>query len=92
MLILGLNAYHGDASAAAVLDGRLIAAAEEERFNRVKHAAGFPSDALRYVIAAAGASASDVRMVAVARDPWARIWRKLLYAAKMPRLARSRAG
>ena len=41
--ILGLNAYHGDAAAAPVIDGELVAAAEEERFNRVKHVAGFPS-------------------------------------------------
>ena len=43
MHILGINAYHGNASAALVSDGRLIAAVEEERFNRVKYAAGFPS-------------------------------------------------
>ena len=41
--ILGLNAYHGDAAAALVVDGELVAAAEEERFNRVKHCAGFPA-------------------------------------------------
>ena len=40
--ILGINAYHGNASAALVSDGRLVAAVEEERFNRVKYAAGFP--------------------------------------------------
>ncbi len=48
MIILGLNAYHGDASAAIVVDGKLIAAAEEERFRRVKHWAGFPD--LRFYI------------------------------------------
>ena len=42
MYVLGINAYHGDAAAALVQDGRLIAAAEEERFNRFKHSAGFP--------------------------------------------------
>ena len=41
MVILGINAYHGDASAALVIDGQLVAAAEEERFNRFKHARGF---------------------------------------------------
>jgi len=41
--ILGINAYHGDASACLVKDGELIAAAEEERFRRVKHWAGFPT-------------------------------------------------
>ena len=43
MYILGLNAYHGDASACLLLDGTIIAAAEEERFRRIKHWAGFPS-------------------------------------------------
>ena len=46
MYILGINAYHGDAAAAIVCDGRLIAAAEEERFNRFKHSAGFPEQAM----------------------------------------------
>lgn len=90
MLILGLNAYHGDASAASLVDGRLAAAAEEERFNRIKHAAGFPGAALRYVFEAAGASPRDVETVAVARDPWARIVSKSLYAFRMPHLAASR--
>lgn len=54
MNILGLNAYHGDASACLVADGRIIAAAEEERFRRVKHWAGFPSEAIRSCLAEAG--------------------------------------
>ena len=45
MNILGINAYHGNASAAIVCDGKLVAAVEEERFNRVKHCAGFPAQA-----------------------------------------------
>ncbi|MGD0117891.1 MAG: carbamoyltransferase C-terminal domain-containing protein [Candidatus Binatus sp.] len=90
MLIVGVNAYHGDASAAAVVDGRLVAAAEEERFCRIKHAAGFPAEALRYVVKAAGASLRDIDMIAVARDPWARIVRKAWHAIKMPLVARDR--
>ena len=54
MIILGLNAYHADASAAIVVDGELIAAAEEERFNRIKHCAGFPKEALKYCLKEAG--------------------------------------
>src|SRR5215472_3791394 len=46
MIILGINAFHGDSSAAVLLDGKLVAAAEEERFRRVKHWAGFPSQSL----------------------------------------------
>jgi carbamoyltransferase len=85
MLILGLNGYHGDASAAALVDGRLIAAAEEERFNRIKHAAGFPAEALSYVAEAGGTSPRDVKMIAVARDPRARLLHKARYALAMPR-------
>jgi len=48
VIILGLNAYHGDSSACIVVDGRLIAAAEEERFRRVKHWAGLPSEAINW--------------------------------------------
>jgi carbamoyltransferase len=48
MLILGLNAYHADSAACLVRDGRIVAAAEEERFRRVKHWAGFPGEAMRY--------------------------------------------
>ena len=54
MNILGINAYHGNASAAIVCDGQLIAAVEEERFNRVKYAAGFPVQAIRYCLREAG--------------------------------------
>ncbi len=43
MVILGLNAYHGDSSACIVIDGQLIAAVEEERFMRIKHWLGFPA-------------------------------------------------
>ena len=48
MSILGLNAFHGDASAALFAGGQMIAAVEEERFNRVKHWAGFPAQAARW--------------------------------------------
>ncbi len=63
MHILGINAYHGNSSAALVSDGRLIAAVEEERFNRVKYAAGFPSAAIRYCLAAAGITLSEVNHI-----------------------------
>ena len=61
MNILGINAYHGNASAAIVCDGRLVAAVEEERFNRVKYAAGFPALAIRYCLKAAGLNAAGNR-------------------------------
>src|SRR5882762_3755054 len=91
MHILGINAYHGNSSAALVSDGRLIAAVEEERFNRVKYAAGFPSAAIRYCLDAAGITLSEVDHVAIPRDPWARLGTKLMYALKMPGFTRERA-
>ena len=91
MNILGINAYHGNASAAILSDGRLIAAVEEERFNRVKYAAGFPSAAIRYCLGAAGITLGEVDHIAIPRNPWARLGTKLLYALKMPSFARERA-
>src|SRR2546427_4886320 len=90
MNILGINAYHGNASAAIVCDGRLIAAVEEERFNRVKYAAGFPAQAIRYCLKEAGLALSDVDHVAVPRNPYARLGTKLFYALRMPSFARER--
>src|SRR5580692_11532489 len=91
MYILGINAYHGNASAAIIADGRLIAAVEEERFNRVKYAAGFPSAAIRYCLDAAGITLAEVDHIAIPRNPWARLGTKLFYALKMPSFARERA-
>jgi carbamoyltransferase len=91
MNILGINAYHGNASAALVCDGKLIAAVEEERFNRVKYAAGFPAAAIHYCLKEAGISLSDIDHVAVPRNPYARLGTKLWYAMRMPTFARERA-
>jgi carbamoyltransferase len=91
MNILGINAYHGNASAALVCDGKLIAAVEEERFNRVKYAAGFPAAAIRYCLNEAGITLSDIDHVAVPRNPYARLATKLFYAIRMPSFARERA-
>lgn len=86
--ILGLNAYHADASACLVSDGELIAAAEEERFRRIKHWAGFPSEAIRYCLAEAGIGLDEVAHVAINRDPRANLWRKAAYSlAKRPSAA-----
>jgi carbamoyltransferase len=75
--ILGINAYHGDASAALVVDGQLIAAVEEERFNRVKHWAGFPSQSIRYCLEQGGLDARDLDHVALSFNPQANILRRL---------------
>src|SRR5580704_2704022 len=90
MIILGINAYHPNASAAIVVDGKLIAAVEEERFNRVKYAAGLPVEAVRFCLAQAGVALSEVDHVVIPRDPWARVGTKLRFALRMPRFALNR--
>ena len=88
MYILGINAYHGDAAAAIVRDGKLIAAAEEERFNRFKHSAGFPEQSIRYCLDAAGIGLEDLDHVGISRDPSAHLHKKILFAAtRVARLA-----
>ena len=90
MYILGINAYHGDASAALICDGQLVAAVEEERFNRIKHCAGFPSLAVKYCLDVAGIKPEELTHIAVARDPKANLDKKLLYALKIPQMAMRR--
>ena len=84
MIILGINAYHADSSAAIFVDGKLIAAIEEERFRRVKHWAGFPELAIAFCIKEAGVSYAEVDHFAIGRDPKAKVFKKLLYLAKHP--------
>lgn len=79
MLILGLNAFHGDSAAALVRDGRLVAAVEEERFRRIKHWAGFPSQAIAYCLREAKATLADIDHVAVNQDSRAHLGKKLAY-------------
>ena len=87
MLILGINAYHGDSSVCLVKDGMLIAAAEEERFRRIKHWAGFPSEAIRYCLQEAGVGLGEVDHFAINRDPKANLLKKLGFTlAKRPDL------
>jgi len=81
MIILGINAYHGDAAAAIIRDGRLVAAAEEERFNRIKHSAGFPSAAIRWCLQEAGIGIEELDHIGISRDPSAHLHKKVLFAA-----------
>ena len=84
MIILGLNAFHGDSSAALVRDGVLVAAAEEERFRRVKHWAGFPSQSIAYCLREAGLLLADVEHVAINQDGRAHRMRRIAYLAAHP--------
>ena len=74
MRVLGINAYHAEASAALIAEGQLIAAAEEERFVRTKHVAGFPKEAVRYCLEAGGIRPEDLDAIAVSRSPSAHLW------------------
>src|SRR5688572_15876195 len=85
-IILGLNAYHADASAAIVVDGKLIAAAAEERFNRIKHCAGFPDQAVRYCLKAADLRLSQIDAITTSKDPSAHRLKKAFYALRNPAL------
>ena len=80
MLIVGLNAYHGDVAAAVLHDGVLIAALEEERFARIKHVAGFPAQAIARGLAMAGATAQDVDVWAIARGRRVHLLQKAWFA------------
>jgi carbamoyltransferase len=82
VLILGLNAYHGDSAACLLRDGAIVAAAEEERFRRIKHWAGFPSQAIHYCLDEGGISLSDIAIVAVNSDPGASLFKKVSYALR----------
>ena len=77
MLILGINAYHGDSSACLIKDGILVAAAEEERFRRIKHWAGFPSEAIKYCLVEAGIDLSSVGHISINQDSKANLWKKV---------------
>lgn len=77
--ILGINAFHGDSSACLLCDGKLVAAAEEERFRRLKHWAGFPSMAIQYCLSEAGIGIEQVTHVAINQDHKAHFWKKVAY-------------
>ena len=80
MIIVGLNAYHGDVAVAVLRDGALVAALEEERFCRIKHVAGFPSRAIARGLAMAGTRADEVDVWAVARGRRVHLARKAWFA------------
>ncbi|HWS25735.1 MAG TPA: carbamoyltransferase N-terminal domain-containing protein, partial [Xanthomonadales bacterium] len=86
MLILGLSAYYHDSAAALLRDGQIVAAAQEERFSRVKHDARFPSHAVRYCLHEAGVSLADVDHVVFFEKPFLKFERLLeTYLAFAPR-------
>jgi carbamoyltransferase len=82
MNILGINAYHGDASAALIVDGNLVAAVEEERFTRLKHDTSFPHRSIRFCLETASLRPGDIDHFALSRNPRANLGRRVLHALK----------
>jgi carbamoyltransferase len=88
--ILGLSAYYHDSAACVVRDGTIVAAAQEERFSRKKHDAGFPTQATRYCLQEAGVAVADLRAVVFYDKPLLKFERLLeTYLAYAPRGVRS---
>ena len=85
MIILGINAYHADSSAAIFVNGQLVAAIEEERFKRVKHWAGFPQLAIEFCLKEAGINYNQVDHFTIGRNPKAKFFKKILYLASHPK-------
>jgi len=79
MRVLGLNAFHGDSSAALLRDGQLVSALEEERLNRIKHWAGLPVGAAKACL-----EGEQPDYIAISRDPKAHLKDKLVRAALRP--------
>ena len=80
--VLGLNAYHGDGAAVLLKDGEVVAALEEERFRRIKHFAGFPSESVARCLQMGGITGADVQHVAVSRNPRAHLIRKAAFVLR----------
>lgn len=94
MRLLGLSAYYHDSAAALIIDGNIVAAAQEERFSRKKHDAGFPLNAVNYCLSSNGLTWDDIDAVVYYDKPWLKFERILeTYYALAPRGAASfRAG
>jgi carbamoyltransferase len=80
MYILGINAYHADGSAVLLRDGELVAAVEEERFRRIKHWAGFPTEAIAKCLEIGGITGAEIDHFAISRDPKANLVKKAAFA------------
>jgi carbamoyltransferase len=82
MYILGINAYHGDSSACIMHNDEIIAASEEERFRRIKHWAGFPTEAIKFCLGEAGIDITQVDYITISRDPSANLHKKIIHSVK----------
>jgi carbamoyltransferase len=81
-VILGINSNHADSSACIIINGKLIAAVEEERFNRIKHWAGFPEKSISFCLQEAGVDFSMIDDVAINTNPLSNVGHKIFYFFK----------
>jgi carbamoyltransferase len=79
MIILGINAYHADSSACILRNGELLAAVEEERFKRIKHWAGFPTQSIEYCLREAGVGIEEIDHAALNRNPRSNLLHKIWF-------------
>ncbi|MFW6067497.1 MAG: carbamoyltransferase [Myxococcota bacterium] len=87
--ILGINAFHADASAVLLRDGQVVGAIAEERLNRVKHYAGFPAEAIRKLLDMGGITIDEVDHLAIGRDGKANLREKIAFGMKnLPRIGK----
>jgi len=82
MNIIGINAFHADSAACLIINGKLITAVEEERFNRVKHWAGFPMESIKYCLKQSNLRISDIHHLSINIDPKANYLKKALFLIK----------
>ena len=82
MKIVGLNFFHADTSSAIIIDNKLIAAAEEERFSRIKHFSGFPVKSLNFCLKEARLKIDDVDYISVNTNPYYNFFSKLKFSLK----------
>ena len=81
-IILGINAFHADSSAALLIDGKVISAVEEERFSRIKHSAGFPKQSIKWCLKNSNISITDVDHIGINTDPKANFLKKVFYTLR----------
>ncbi len=82
---LGINFLHSDTSACIFKGNNLIAAAEEERFSRIKHTSNFPINSINYCLSEAGVDISKIKTISINSNPLSSLNRKIFYIVKNPK-------
>ena len=82
MNILGLNLFHADTSACLIIDNKIAAAVEEERFSRIKHYSGFPLESIKYCLKTAGFTLKDIDIISTNFNRRHNLFEKLSYASQ----------